>query len=204
MAEECFVYIVDDDDGMRASLSDLLRSVGYGVRDFSSAAAFLEAKLEEAPGCLISDVRLPGGSGLDLQERLAREGVGLPVILMTGYGDIRMSVQGMKAGAVDFLEKPFRDQDLLDAITTALAVDRARRASGARTAVLRQRYETLSRREREVVGLVAAGQMNKQVAARLSISEVTVKVHRSAGMRKMGANSLAQLARMAELLGLGA
>lgn len=200
MPEECFVYIVDDDDGMRASLRDLLRSVGYNVRDFSSAAEFIEAQLEEAPGCLISDVRLPGGSGLELQQRLTREGVGLPVILMTGFGDVRMSVQGMKAGAVDFLEKPFRDQDLLDAITAALAIDTSRRAGIARTAVLRQRYATLSRREREVIDLVTAGRMNKQIAAQLSISEVTVKVHRSAGMRKMEAKSLAELARMAELL----
>lgn len=197
------IHIVDDDELIRESLAHLLRSVGYGVNTYGSAYDFLQAELGDEPGCLVLDVRLPGASGLELQEHLAKRPNPLPVILMTGFGDIRMSVRAMKAGAVDFLEKPFRDQDMLDAVVAAMATEVERRGGVGQAMALRERYASLTRREREVMTLVASGQMNKQVAASLSISEVTVKIYRSAAMRKMEAKSLAELARMAEILGLG-
>ncbi|MEI9983839.1 MAG: response regulator [Aliidongia sp.] len=187
---------------MREALGSLLRSVGMQARVHPSVDAFLAARRPDAPGCLILDVRLPGMSGLDLQTQLAGLGIHLPVILMTGHGDVPMSVRGMKAGAVDFLIKPFRDQDMLDAISTAVARDKAWRAADAGECRPANRFASLSPRERQVMGLVAAGKMNKQVAGELGLSEITVKIHRGAAMRKMGARTLADLVRMAETLGL--
>jgi FixJ family two-component response regulator len=195
--EPAIIHIVDDDDMVRAALADLARSVGYAARGYDSAIAFLEQAPRDGPGCVIVDVRMPRVSGLDLQAAVA-----MPVIVMTGYGDVRMSVQAMKAGAIDFLEKPFRDQDMLDAIASALEADRTRQASGARLPTLQARYDSLTPREREVMALVCSGKQNKVVAAALALSEVTVKVHRSAATKKMGAKSIAELSRMATLLGL--
>jgi FixJ family two-component response regulator len=197
------VHIVDDDKGVRDSLGSLLRSVGYDVTPYRSASEFLDAKLPDCPACLVLDVRLPGASGLELQESLKRLDIGLPVIMMTAFGDIPMSVKGMKAGATDFLTKPIRDQDLLDAVAVAIRVDRGRRLEAAQTAQLRERYARLTARERQVVELVTSGLMNKQVANELSISEVTVKVHRGSAMRKLGVRSVARLARIAEILEIG-
>jgi len=198
------VHIVDDDASLREALSTLFRSVGLEARLYGSAQEFLDAEQPDAPGCLVLDVRLPGLSGLDFQEKLAGLGVGLPVVLMTGHGDIPMSVRGMKAGAVDFLPKPFRDQDMLDAVTTGLERDRARRAADGGRRELEQKFATLSPRERQVMALVTAGKLNKQVAGDLDLSEITVKIHRGAAMRKMGARSLADLVRMAEALHVSA
>lgn len=200
MGDAAIIHIVDDDDSLRAALDSLFRSVGLAVRGHASVAAFLAAPREDAPGCLVLDVRLPGISGLDFQDRLDELGIGLPVVLMTGHGDIPMSVRAMKAGAVDFLAKPFRDQDMLDAVAAAVERDRARRAEQDDEAGLRALYERLSPREREVMALVTAGKMNKQAAFELGLSEVTVKIHRGAAMRKMGARSLPDLVRMAEKL----
>src|ERR1700754_2118170 len=172
------VHIVDDDDLLADALSSLLRSIGHTVRLYSSADSFLTSEIGGGAGCLLADVRLPGISGLELQETLRRTGRAMPIILMTGFGDVRMSVQAMKAGAIDFLEKPFRDQDLLDAVTVALDADRANRAGGARTEGLQTRYDTLTAREREVMAMVCDGKLNKEVAGVLGLSEVTVKVHR--------------------------
>ncbi len=176
--------------------------MGYRVQGYGSTDEFLEAGAEATPGCLLLDIRLPGVGGLEFQAYLAEARIHLPIVFMTGYADVKMSVQGMKAGAVDFLEKPFRDQDLLDAVAAAFEAAKVRRSLVGEQQILEQRYVTLSPREREVMALVAAGLMNKQVAGRLSISEVTVKIHRSAAMKKMGAKSLAQLARMAEVMGI--
>jgi FixJ family two-component response regulator len=195
------VHIIDDDASLRDALDGLFRSTGLGARQYGSAAEFLAAPPPEEHGCLVVDVRLPGVSGLDFQEQLAGRGVRLPVVLMTGYGDIPMSVRGMKAGAVDFLTKPFRDQDMLDAVAAALARDLERRERDTRSQALRALYETLSPREKQVMALVAAGKMNKQVAGDLGLSEITVKIHRGAAMKKMGARTLADLVRMAEALG---
>jgi FixJ family two-component response regulator len=194
------VHIVDDDQLVRESLGDLLRSVNYQVLLYRSASEFLDAKLPDAPGCLVLDVRLPGTNGLELQAYLRRLNIGLPIILMTGFGDIPMSVKGMKAGAIDFLIKPIRDQDLLDAVAAAIQVDETRRQEIAQIGKLRDQYALLTPRERQVMALVASGLMNKQVANELSISEVTVKMHRSSAMRKLGAKSVARLARIAEIL----
>jgi FixJ family two-component response regulator len=196
------IHIIDDDESMRLALGTLLRSVALANRLHSSVAAFLKASRPDVPGCLILDVRLPGISGLDFQVQLAQLGIRLPVILMTGHGDVPMSVRGMKAGAIDFLMKPFRDQDMLDAISTAVSRDRVRRMADAESASMLGRFELLSPRERQVMQLVSAGNMNKQVAAALGVSEITVKIHRGAAMRKMGARTLADLVRMAEALGL--
>jgi FixJ family two-component response regulator len=204
MSETPIVHIVDDDESMREVLGSLLRSVGLAARAHASVDAFLNAQRPDAPGCLVLDVRLPGISGLDLQSQLANFGIRFPVILMTGYGDIPMSVRAMKAGAVDFLTKPFRDQDMLDAVSAAIARDTARRASDDAESGLRERLASLSPRERQVMGLVTAGKMNKQVAGDLGLSEITVKIHRGAAMRKMGARTLADLVRMAATLGLTA
>jgi FixJ family two-component response regulator len=196
------IHIIDDDESMRLALGTLLRSVALANQLHSSVDAFLNASRPNVPGCLILDIRLPGISGLDFQVQLAQLGIRLPVILITGHGDVPMSVRGMKAGAIDFLIKPFRDQDMLDAIYTAVGRDRIRRMADAESASMRERFELLSPRERQVMQLVSAGKMNKQVAATLGVSEITVKIHRGSVMRKMGARTLADLVRLAEALGL--
>jgi FixJ family two-component response regulator len=200
MSSSAFVHIVDDDRPVRESLGDLLRSMDYQVTLHGSAAEFLEVELPDAAACLVLDIRLPGTSGLELQQYLTRIDIRLPVILMTGFGDIPMSVKGMKAGAVDFLTKPIRHQDLLDAVAAAIRSDQDRRQEIAQTAQWRERYARLTPRERQVMALVASGLMNKQVANELSISEVTVKMHRGSVTRKLGAKSAARLARIAEIL----
>jgi FixJ family two-component response regulator len=202
VAETPIIHIVDDDESMREVLASLLRSVAFSARAYPSVDAFLQAQRVDAPGCLILDVRLPGMSGLDFQSRLTEVGIELPVILMTGYGDVPMSVRGMKAGAVDFLIKPFRDQDMLDAVSVAISRDRARRAAHTESISLKEKFASLSPRERQVMELAAAGKMNKQIAGDLGISLVTVKIHRGAAIRKMGARTLADLVRMAEALKL--
>ena len=196
------VHIVDDDESLRQGLASLLRSVGLAARIYGTTQEFLQSDRLEAPGCIVLDIRLPGMSGLDFQARLAELDIGLPVILMTGHGDIPMSVRGMKAGAVDFLTKPFREQDMLDAVATAIERDRTRRAAVGGQADLAALFATLSPRERQVMTLVTSGKMNKQVAGELGLSEITVKIHRGAAMRKMGARTLADLVRMADALGL--
>lgn len=194
------VHIIDDDASLRDALDSLLRSTGHAVRQYASAQVFMDAPPADAPGCLVVDVRMPGVGGLEFQQQLEELGVRLPIVLMTGHGDIPMSVRAMKAGAVDFLTKPFRDQDMLDAVAAALARDRARREGEHKTSALRTQYATLSPRERQVMALVVAGKMNKQVAGDLNLSEITVKIHRGSAMRKMGAKTLADLVRMAEAL----
>jgi FixJ family two-component response regulator len=201
-AEESTVLVVDDDQMMRDALAGLFRSVGLRVLSFSTAAELWKSERPNAASCLVLDIRLPGVSGLEFQSELAKANIHIPVIFITGHGDIPMSVRAMKAGAVDFLTKPFRDQDMLDAVTAALERDRQRRLNETAAADLKQRLETLTPREREVMGYVTAGLMNKQVAAELDVSEVTVKIHRGHAMRKMGAKSLADLVRMADVLGV--
>ena len=196
------VFVIDDDASVRESLADLFSSVGLRVEAFGSAGEFLRRKTSDDPCCLVLDVRLPGLSGLDLQADLAKGDIQLPIIFITGHGDIPMSVRAMKAGAVEFLAKPFRDQDLLDAVQRALELDRARREERKSVTELRTRFESLTTREREVITLVCAGLMNKQIAGELGVSEITVKVHRGNAMRKMEARSLADLIRMAQVLGL--
>ena len=202
VAEEAMVFVVDDDESMREALRSLFRSVSLKVETFGSAADLLRSKLPDVASCLVLDVRLPGLSGLDFQAELGKANIHIPVIFMTGHGDIPMSVQAMKAGAVDFLTKPFRDQDMLDAVAAALERDRKRRQDEHRVADLRLRLDGLTEREREVMGLVTAGLMNKQIAGELGLSEITVKIHRGHVMRKMAARSLADLVRMAEVLGV--
>jgi FixJ family two-component response regulator len=194
------VHIVDDDESLRASLDSLFRSVGIQTRTYGSASEFVDAARTDAPGCIVLDVRLPGTSGLDFQDQLIGLGIRFPVILITGHGDIPMSVRAMKAGAVDFLPKPFRDQDMLDAAAAAIKRDRKRRAESGDTARLAESFATLTPREQQVMMLVTTGKMNKQVAGDLGLSEVTVKIHRGAAMRKMGARTLADLVRMADAL----
>lgn len=196
------VFVVDDDAPMRRALESLLKSVGHEVRLFASAPEFMQTTRADAPGCLILDVRLPGMSGLAFQQELAKAGVTLPIIFITGHGDVPMSVRAMKAGAAEFLIKPFDDQVLLDAVHAALERDRARRRDDASLATLKAHYDGLTDRERQVMGHVAAGWMNKRIAAELSLSVVTVKVHRGQVMRKMQAKSVAELVRMADRLGL--
>jgi RNA polymerase sigma factor (sigma-70 family) len=194
------VFIVDDDASVREALKSLIRSVGLHVELFGSATEFLETQRPDAPSCLVLDVRLPGISGLDLQRRLSDANVHIPIIIITGHGDIPMSVRAMKAGAIEFLTKPFRDQDLLDAIQVALERNRTRRQREAEIAVLRERFESLSPRERDVVTKVVSGMLNKQIADEIGIAENTVKVHRSRAMEKMQAQSLADLVKMVERL----
>lgn len=201
MPDTGIVHIIEDDASLRAAIDTLLRSVGLQTRAYGNVQAFLAEKLPDAPGCLLLDVRLPGMSGLEFQTNLAAHNIHMPAVMMTGHGDIPMTVRAMKAGAIDFLTKPFRDQDLLDAVILAIDKDRRRREGDQGAAALRARYETLTPREQQVMALVTAGKMNKQVAADLNLSEITVKIHRGAAMRKMAARSLADLVRMAEALG---
>jgi RNA polymerase sigma factor (sigma-70 family) len=200
--QHSIVFVVDDDDSLREALKRLIRSVGLQVEVFASAEEFLRRKQLDVPGCLILDIRLRGISGLDFQRKLAEANTPIPIIFITGHGDIPMSVRAMKAGAVEFLTKPFRDQDLLDAIQVGLERDQARRQREAEIAILQERFEGLTARQREVLPLVASGLPNKQVAAEIGTSETTVKVHRSQLMRKMSANSLPELVRMAEKMGI--
>jgi FixJ family two-component response regulator len=200
--KEPTVVVIDDDAEVREALQGLLRTVGLRAELFASVADFLDSARPDLPGCLVLDVRLPGRSGLDFQDDLAKANVRLPIIFMTGYGDIPMSVRAMKAGAVEFLTKPIRPQELLDAIQRAIEQDRDRRDSDQVIGNLRARLETLTRREREVMALAVAGRLNKQIAAEIGLSEATVKLHRGQVMRKMGARSLADLVRMGDKLGL--
>ena len=203
-AEPSVVFVVDDDVSMREALRNLLRSVGLKVEAFGTAQEFLSSKRADAPACLVLDVRLPGLSGLDLQRQLVEANVQIPIIFITAHGDIQMSVRAMKAGAVEFLTKHLRDQDLLDAVQQAVDQDRAARMQRGETAKFQDRYKSLSQREQEVLGLVVRGLLNKQIAGELSISEATVKLHRGKLMQKMGAGSLAELIRIAEELGVSA
>jgi FixJ family two-component response regulator len=196
------VFVIDDDASVRESLSALFRMVGHEVETFASTADFLKRKLPEVASCLVLDIRLPGISGLDFQADLAKANIQIPIIFITGYGDIPMSVKAMKAGAVEFLTKPFRDQAMLDAVHTAVERDRVRRQRDEGDAALRAAYGTLTEREREVMTLVTTGLMNKQIAAQLGLAEITVKLHRANGTRKMRARSLAELVRMSQSLGI--
>ena len=196
------VFIVDDDASMRQALARLFRSVDLEVEVFGSTADMLRHDFPDVPSCLVLDVRLPGLSGLDFQAELTKAGIKIPIIFMTGHGDVPMSVKAMKAGAVDFLTKPFRDQDMLDAVGVAIENDRKRRSGESAMTDVRARFETLTAREREIMGLVTIGLMNKQVAAEVGLSLITVKIHRGHIMKKMHARSLAELVRMADALGI--
>src|SRR5258707_4654220 len=196
------VFVIDDDPSVRRAIKRLIGSVGLQVELFGSAQEFLHSKRPDAPSCLVLDIRLPGISGLDFQRQLAQANIHIPIIFITAHGDVAMTVRAMKAGAVEFLTKPFRDQDLLDAVHMALERDRTRRQQESEIAVLRNRLESLTPREGEVLPLVVSGLLNKQIAAELGTSENTVKVHRSQLMRKMGADSLADLVRLAEKIGI--
>lgn len=201
-AGDPIVLIVDDDPSMRRALTNLFQSVGLKVEAFSSAAEIMEAKPPAVPSCLVLDIRLPGSSGLDLQADLAKANIHTPIIFITGHGDIPMTVRAMKSGAVDFLTKPVRDQDMLDAVQAAIERDRKRRDAEKSISGMRSRFEALTTRERDVLALVASGLMNKQVAAELGLAEITVKIYRGQIMRKMGAKSLADLVRMTDALGI--
>jgi FixJ family two-component response regulator len=196
------VFVVDDDASMRQAMQRLFRSVGLEVEVFASASEFLQRKPSDVPSCLVLDVRLPGLSGLDFQTELAKAGIQVPIVFMTGHGDIPMTVKAMKAGAIEFLPKPFRDQDMLDAVRLGLERDRARREGEMAISDIRAKYATLTPREQEVMACVTAGLMNKQIAGELQLAEITVKLHRGSVMRKMGAKSLADLVRMADILGI--
>jgi FixJ family two-component response regulator len=198
--EKPLVHVVDDDASMRGALEDLFDSVGLQTRTYATAEDFLSANLSDRPGCIVLDVRLPDMNGLEFQGRLIQTGIGIPVVIMTGYGDIPMTVRAMKHGAVDFLAKPFRDQDMLDAVMAAIEHDRQRRVVEHEVSLMRNRFETLTPREKEVMLHVTAGKMNKQVAGDLGVSEITVKIHRGAAMHKMGARTYAELVRMADAL----
>ena len=201
-AREPVVFVVEDDVSMRRALTNLFQSVGLEVQVFGSASEMLRNKLPDVASCLVLDIRLPGLSGLDFQTELTKANIHIPIIFMTGHGDIPMSVRAMKGGAVDFLTKPFRDQDMLDAVVTAIERDRQRRETDKVIADLQALLETLTPREREILALVSSGLMNKQVAAELGLAEITVKIHRGHIMKKMGAKSLADLVRKAEMLGI--
>ncbi|WP_349958811.1 response regulator transcription factor [Rhizobium sp. ZPR3] len=200
--QQSTVFVIDDDPSVRDGLDSLLRSVGYDTRGFALPRDFLVSPGPQGPACIVLDVRMPDASGLDFQDELARMGYPIPIIFLTGHGDVPMSVRAMKAGAVEFLLKPFREQDLLDAIRQALEIDRARLRKQAAEVDLLERFSTLTPREREVMALVARGLLNKQIAAEIGLSEITVKVHRGQAMRKMRADSVADLIRMADSLGL--
>ncbi len=199
-SDRAAVHIVDDDASLRVALEGLFDTVGLSTQSYAAARDFLNKSLADKPGCIVIDIRLPDMNGLEFQSQLTQMGVRLPVVMMTGYGDIATSVRAMKRGAVDFLPKPFRDQDMLDAVLTAIERDRQRRTVDRDVSQLQQRFGTLSARERQVMLLVTAGKMNKQVAGDLGISEITVKIHRGAAMRKMAARTLADLVRMVEVL----
>ena len=203
-APECIVFVIDDDLLVRESVADLLNSAGFTVQTFGSATEFVQAKRPDVPACLILDVELPGLSGLDLQAELAKSGIEMPIVFLTGHGDIPMSVRAMKAGAVEFLTKPFGKQELLDAIKEALLRDGEVRKQRSETFELRKRLGTLTPRERQVLALVVTGRLNKQIAGELGTTDPTIKVHRGRVMRKMGADSLADLVRMAEKLKISA
>lgn len=196
------VIVIDDDNDVREAVADLLRSIGLRTKLFGSVRDFLQWRRPDVPSCLVLDVRLPGLSGLDLQSELNRADIQLPVVFMTGHGDIPMTVRAMKGGAVDFLAKPFRDQDMIDAVQAGLDRDKARRQSAGDASQLKSAYDSLTPREHEIMALVVDGLMNKQIAGRIGVSEVTVKFHRSNVMRKMGAKSVAELVRMTHALGL--
>ena len=198
--QNVIVRVIDDDPSVREGLQDLFDSIGLKARTYATAGDFLAASASDAPGCIVVDIRLPDMNGLDFQVQLTETGVRLPVVMMTGYGDIPMSVRAMKHGAVDFLPKPFRDQDMLDAVLAAIQRDRQRRAVDGDLSKIRERFGALLPREQQVMLLVSAGKMNKQVAGELGISEITVKLHRAAVMRKMGARTLADLIRMADAI----
>lgn len=199
---QSFVFVVDDDASVRTAVEDLLRSVGLAVRTFGSTQEFLQSKLPDAPACLVLDVRMPGQSGLEFQRMLTATGIHLPIIFISGHGDIPMSVRAIKSGAIEFLTKPLHEQELLDAIQSGIERDRARRQNAKAVTELQERFESLTGREREVLELVITGQLNKQIAAQLALSEATVKVHRSQIMHKMRARSLVDLVRMADALGV--
>ena len=201
--DRAIVHVIDDDESPREALGLLFPSVGLDVRTYPTVQQFLDAGLHDGPGCIVLDVRLPGMTGLEFQSRRDRFGVHLPIVLMTGHGDVPMSVRAMKAGAVDFLPKPFREQDMIDAVTAAIERDRERRTAENKVADLRDRYAGLSPREKHVMKLVTDGKMNKQVAFELGLSEITVKTYRGAVMQKMGARTFADLVRMAGTLRLG-
>jgi FixJ family two-component response regulator len=202
-AKESIVLVIDDDASVRRALTNLFESIGLKVEVFASAPEMLDSRLPDVASCLVLDIRLPGLSGLDFQTELAKANIHIPIIFMTGHGDIPMSVRAMKGGAVDFLTKPFRDQDMLDAVVTAIARDRKRREADKIFADLQALLETLTPREREVLAWVSSGRLNKQIAAELGLAEITVKIHRGRIMKKMGARSLADLLRKAETLGVG-
>lgn len=202
--DRAVVYVIDDDESIREALRSLLATVGLEVKTFPSTREFLDTKRPDAPSCLVLDVRLPGVSGLDFQAELAKSGINFPIIFISGHGDIPMTVRAIKAGAIEFLTKPFREQELLDAVQSGIQQDRQKRQSAAGMAGLQERLASLTAREREVMALVVTGLMNKQIAAELNLSEITVKVHRGNVMHKMGAKSLAELVRMADRLGLSA
>ncbi|HEX5517939.1 MAG TPA: response regulator transcription factor [Pseudolabrys sp.] len=196
------VIVIDDDNDVREAVADLLRSIGLRTKLFASVREFLQWKRPDVPSCLVLDVRLPGLSGLDFQSELNKADIQLPVVFMTGHGDVPMTVRAMKGGAVDFLAKPFRDQDMIDAVQAGLDRDKARRQSAGDASQLKSAYDSLTPREHEIMALVVDGLMNKQIAGRIGVSEVTVKFHRSNVMRKMGAKSVAELVRMTHALGL--
>jgi FixJ family two-component response regulator len=198
--DNALVHVVDDDSSMRSALEGLLESVDLDAQTYRTASDFLAARIPDRPGCIVIDIRLPDMNGLDFQRKLIDIGVRLPVVMMTGHGDIAMTVKAMKHGATDFLTKPFHDQDMLDAVMAAIERDRQRRAVDLDVSPIVERFKTLSPRERDVMLLVTAGKMNKQVAGDLGISEITAKIHRGAAMRKMGARTLADLVRMADMV----
>lgn len=199
---EGIVFIIDDDESLREALKRLFRSIGLRAEGFASGIEFLKSKIPDVPRCLVLDIRMPGLSGLDFQAELNNAKIHIPIIFMTGHGDIPMTVRAMKAGAVEFLTKPFRDQEILDAVHNCLQKDRGRIETEKVTRELKTRYESLTSREQEIMGLVTAGLMNKQIAGEIGLSEITVKVHRGNVMRKMNARSLADLVRMAEAMGV--